>query len=340
MAMTAPTGRSIKLRAFAERAAERLSRIPGLDAVVLFGSAARGTAVEHSDCDLAVVGTERACEEARDAGWALAKNERVPCDIVGMHPGNRYAGYGVRAMVGTEVIRRGRVLWGDPNMKGEDRAMDLQEVTVEQDTVTSILTGAVRHWLDFHEFPGKEGFHKTAATAIGSVAERAGKAAIAYRGGDPSPTHALDELFKDAARKARGRNLGPAVIAQDPDAAAERFEELGAELNGDARKDHLAIYRGEKPVSRKPQLDARLARTLRLVREDRDLLIQSRGMKGLAEELAPAEGKLCSALEEVLKVEPAAPNALIEAARLWVGARGGRTRSRTPPTGGAGPAVR
>ena len=340
MAMTTPTERSLELRAFAERAAERLSRVPGLDAVVLFGSAAQGTAEEHSDCDLAVVGTERACEEARAAGWALAKNERVPCDIVGMHPGNRYAGYGVRAMVGTEAIRRGRVLWGDPNMKGEDRAMDLREVTVEQDTVTSLLTSAVRHWLDFHEFPGKEGFHKTAATAIGSVAERAGKATIAYRGGDPSPTRALDELFEDAARKARGRNLGPAVIAQDPDAAAERFEELGAELNGDTRKDHLAIYRGEKPVSKKPQLDARLARTLRLVREDRELLIQAKGMKGLAEELAPAEGKLCKALEEVLKAKPAVPNALIEAVRLWVGARGGRARARTLPTGKAGPAMR
>ena len=338
--MTAPTERSIELRAFAERAAERLSRVPGLDAVVLFGSAAQGTAEEHSDCDLAVAGTERACEEARVAGWALAKNERVPCDIVGMHPGNRYAGYGVRAMVGTESIRRGRVLWGDPNMEGEDRAMDLQEVTVEQDTVTSLLTSAVRHWLDFHEFPGKEGFHKTAATAIGSVVERAGKATIAYRGGDPSPTHALDELFEDAARKARGRNLGPAVIAQDPDAAAERFEELGAELNGDTRRDHLTIYRGEKPVSKKPQLDARLARTLRLVREDRELLIQARGMKGLTEELVPAEGKLCTALEEVLKAKPAAPNALIEAARLWVGTKGGRTKARTPPTGRAGPAMR
>ena len=63
-------------------------------------------------------------------------------------------------------------------------------------------------------------------------------------------------------------------------------------------------------------------------------------MKGLAQELAPAEGKLCKALEEVLTAKPAAPNALIEAARLWTGARGGRTKERTPPTGKAEPAMR
>ena len=88
-----------------------------------------------------------------------------------------------------------------------------------------------------------------------------------------------------------------------------------------------------------------MARTLRLVREDRELLIGAKGMKGLAEEPAPAEGKLRKALEEVLKAKLPAPNALIEAARLRVGARGGGAKGRTPPTGRAptgraGPAMR
>ena len=116
--MRQPTAESARVREEALRVAGAMGAVPGVESVILFGSAARGTATEWSDCDLAVLARSReACERA-----GAVADERLDgaLHVVGMHPGNGYAGAAVWGTVGCEACGRAKPCGGRREAGAED----------------------------------------------------------------------------------------------------------------------------------------------------------------------------------------------------------------------------
>ena len=103
--------RSAAVEAEARRIVPGVVEGTAVERVVLYGSVARGEAGRWSDCDLAFVGPEHACGEAK---W------RLPRTIAGLEPhvlvmsgANGFGEVRTFGGVGREVAERGRTLWED-----------------------------------------------------------------------------------------------------------------------------------------------------------------------------------------------------------------------------------
>lgn|GEM_PF-1797039 len=112
-------------RRFAEAiraAAQELSQVPGVRSVVLFGSAARGTAKEDSDIDL-FIDCDRAAE---DAAWkvlvGLDGRLHVEFSVMFYRPEEREA---FDKQFLESIVRQGRVLFGGLPVLTPDQ-LDLQ----------------------------------------------------------------------------------------------------------------------------------------------------------------------------------------------------------------------
>ena len=218
-----------------ERAEEVVRRAPEVEAVVLFGSRARGTAGPGSDWDIALV----------------EKNGKAPeaaYRLLGALPGVRLLGIGageierhkdIAGALEAALARQGVTLagaWQRPACRKEALSMDVVRMRANLDNTTDAVTRAVMAGIDHLHARGRRRSDWTPVTT-GSVdaAEHMAKAVLTGYGLSPREVHFLDALAEQLANACRGRN--------DP-RQAEWAERIRA-MNGTTRtrRLHDADYR-------------------------------------------------------------------------------------------------
>ena len=305
--MRQPTAESARVREEALRVAGAMGAVPGVESVILFGSAARGTATEWSDCDLAVLARSReACERA-----GAVADERLDgaLHVVGMHPGNGYAGAAVWGTVGCEALWTGEALWGEDarqelkmRMERVTRPMTVEEAARRQAKVLVEVGAALDAWIEHLRAPRDEARAHAAAKRSADAAEAVVKMAFAVRGFPQAWSHALPEIFEEA-RKDGWRSEHALLTEGTQDEDVARLGELCGRLNGGTKTDHTAMYfdaedRIPAPSSAE-RIGERMAELIRSAREERSKLAAARGMEGIGERLAEAEALVAEKLERV-----------------------------------------
>ena len=216
-------------------AREVVQRAPEVQAVVLFGSRARGTAGPGSDWDVALI----------------EKNGKAPeaaYRLLDALPGVRLLGIGADEIerhkdtagaLEAALARQGITLagaWRRPACQKEALRMDVVRMRANLDNATDAVTKAVMAGIDHLHARGRKRSDWTPVTT-GSVdaAEHVAKAILTGYGLSPREVHFLDALADQLANAYRGRN--------DP-RQAEWAERIRA-MNGTTRtrRLHDADYR-------------------------------------------------------------------------------------------------
>ena len=213
-------------------AAEAVGSIPGIEAVVLFGSRARGTARATSDWDVAIL-SHAASDDERAAERLLGKLERV-CPIV-MKPESieEHCNQGTR--LESAIARQGQVLageWTPPPCRIEDLEVTPEDLGQNLDTATRDLCSAFlalcnAAFKDLLYVPNVVEYSQQAA-------EMLAKTIIAGFGLSPATVHDLDALAAQLENAYRGRTR---------DAEERRlFASAIRKLDGNTRAAHVARY--------------------------------------------------------------------------------------------------
>ena len=218
-----------------KRAEEVVRRAPAVEAVVLFGSRARGSAGTGSDWDIALIGKS-------------AKTPEAAYRLLGELPGVRLLGFrageierhkDTAGALEAALARQGITLagaWQRPACRKEALSMDVVRVRANLDNATDAVTRAVMAGIDHLHARGRKQSDWTPVTT-GSVdaAEHMAKAILTGYGLSPREVHFLDALAKQLADAYQGRN--------DP-RQAEWAERIRA-MNGTTRtrRLHDADYR-------------------------------------------------------------------------------------------------
>ena len=234
-------------------AAEAVGSIPGIEAVVLFGSRARGTARATSDWDVAIL-SHAAPDDEEAATRLLGKLERV-CPIV-MKPESieEHCNEGTR--LESAIARQGRLLageWTPPPCRIEDLEVTPEDLGQNLDTATRDLRSAFLAMCDaaFKDLlyvPNVVEYSQQAA-------EMLAKTIIAGFGLSPATVHDLDALAAQLENAYRGRTR---------DAEERRlFASAIRELDGNTRAAHVARYHAA-PVEAPERTAERIGHTLRL----------------------------------------------------------------------------
>ena len=216
-------------------AREVVRRAPEVEAVVLFGSRARGTAGPGSDWDVALI----------------EKNGKAPeaaYRLLDALPGVRLLGIGADEIerhkdtagaLEAALARQGVTLagaWQRPACRKEALRMDVVRMRANLDNATDAVTKAVMAGIDHLHARGRKRSDWTPVTT-GSVdaAEHVAKAILTGYGLSPREVHFLDALAEQLSNAYRGRN--------DP-RQAEWVERIRA-MNGTTRtrRLHDADYR-------------------------------------------------------------------------------------------------
>ena len=210
-------------------AVKTVDACPGVEAVVLFGSRARGTARPSSDWDVAVL-SRADSEVEQDACRLLGKLERV--NAFALRPEAIEENRDQAPRIEAAIARQGRLLagaWTRPQcrmehleMEPEDFRRDLEIAVRDIQNAVSLLCDAA---MDCDEYvPNVVELSQQAAEAVA-------KSIVAGHGLSPIATHDLYELATQLENAYRGRRGGE---------ERKQFADTIRELDGNTRAAHAA----------------------------------------------------------------------------------------------------
>lgn len=237
-------------------AAEAVRAIPGVEAVVLFGSRARGAARQASDWDIAILSRAAPADEpaARKLFSAL---ERVHPIVLNPESIEEHCNQGMR--IESMIARQGRLLageWNRPACRMEDLDMKPEDLEQNLDIATRDVRSA---FLALCDAAFKDVLYVPKVVEESQqAAEALAKTIVAGFGLSPATVHDLNELAAQLENAYRGRTRD----------AQERRRFAGAirALDGNTEAAHGARYhRG--PVEPLVRTAERIARTMQLQTE-------------------------------------------------------------------------
>ena len=234
-------------------AAEAVGSIPGIEAVVLYGSRARGTARATSDWDVAIL-SHASPDDERAARRVFDDLERVHPIVMKPESIEAHCNEGLR--IESAIARQGRLLageWtpppcrtGDLDVEPEDFRKHLETATLDLQSALVALCYAARRELLYVPKVVEESQQ---------AAEAVAKTVIAGFGLSPAAVHDLDELATQLENAYRGRTRD----AED----RRSFAATIRALDGNTKAAHGARYEAV-PVEMPERTAARLRCTLRL----------------------------------------------------------------------------
>ena len=234
-------------------AVEAVGSIPGIEAVVLYGSRARGTARATSDWDIAIL-SHASPENDRVARRLFDDLERVHPIV--MNPESIEAHCNQSTRIESAIARQGRLLAGDwtpPRCRTEDLDVAAEDIERNLDIATGDLRSA---FLALCEAALKGGIYEPRIVEYSQqAAETLAKTIIAGFGLSPTAVHDLNALATQLENAYRGRARG--AVARRRFAAALRA------LDGNTKVAHEARYH-KGPVEPPARTAERISRTLRL----------------------------------------------------------------------------
>ena len=234
-------------------AAEAVGSIPGIEAVVLYGSRARGTARATSDWDVAIL-SHAAPEDEQAATKLFCELERVHPIVMKPESIEAHCNEGTR--IESAIARQGRLLAGDwtaPPCRIEDLDVPTEDLGKTLDIAIDDLRGA---FFALCEAAFRELLYSPKVVEESQqAAEALAKAIIAGFGLSPVTVHDLDALAAQLENAYRGRTRG----AED----RRRFSAAIRKLDGNTEAAHKARYH-KGPVEPPARTAERIASTLRL----------------------------------------------------------------------------
>ena len=223
-------------------AAEAVGSIPGIEAVLLFGSRARGTARQASDWDVVILSHAGPGDE-QAARRLFGRLERVHASVMSPELIEEHCNQGIR--IESAVARQGQLLAGDwtpPSCRTEDLDVKPEDFERSLDTTTSDLRSAFFALCN----AAFRGAHYAAKVVEESqqAAETLAKTIVAGFGLSPATVHDLDQLADQIENAYRGRTRD----AEE----RKRFAAAIHELDGNTEAAHIARYHAEpvEPPSR------------------------------------------------------------------------------------------
>ena len=184
-------------------AAEAVGSIHGIDAVVLFGSRARGTARQASDWDIAIL-SHAAPDDERAARRLFGKLERVHPIVMNPESIEEYCNQGIR--IESMIARQGRLLAGDwtpPPCRMEDLDVTPEDLKRNLDIATRDLRSAFLALCDA-ALDGNP-YVENVVEDSQQAAETLAKTIVAGFGLSPATVHDLDDLADQLENACRGR---------------------------------------------------------------------------------------------------------------------------------------
>ena len=237
-------------------AVEAVGSIPGIEAVVLYGSRARGTARATSDWDIAIL-SHASAENEQAAKRLFGDLERVESMV--MHPESIEAHCNRGTRIESAIARQGKLLagvWTPPRCRIEDLDVAAEEIGDNLDIATRDLRSAFLSLCDA-AFKGQS-YVPNVVEDSQQAAETLAKTMIAGFGLSPTAVHDLNALATQLENAYRGRVRGAG--------ARRRFAAAIRALDGNTEAAHQArCHKG--PVERPARTAERIARTLRLQTE-------------------------------------------------------------------------
>ena len=237
-------------------ATEAVRSVPGVEAVVLFGSRARGTARQASDWDIAILSRAAPADEpaARKLFSAL---ERVHPIVLNPESIEEHCNQGMR--IESMIARQGRLLageWNRPACRMEDLDMKPEDLEQHLDIATRDVRSAFLALCDaaFKDVP----YVPKVVEESQQAAEALAKIIVAGFGLSPATVHDLNELAAQLENAYRGRTRD----AEE----RRRFAAAIRALDGNTEAAHGSRYhRG--PVEPPARTAERIARTMQLQTE-------------------------------------------------------------------------
>ena len=237
-------------------AVEAVGSIPGIEAVVLYGSRARGTARATSDWDIVIL-SHASPEDEQAARRLFGELERVHSIV--MHPETIEAHCNQGTRIESAIARQGRLLagdWSPPRCRTEDLDVPTEDIGDNLDIATGDLRSAFLALCEA-AFRGRT-YEPRIVEYSQQAAETLAKTIIAGFGLSPTAVHDLNALAAQLENAYRGRTRGAE--------ARRRFAAAIRALDGNTEAAHKARYhRG--PVERPARTAERIASTLRLQTE-------------------------------------------------------------------------
>ena len=233
-------------------AVKTVATCPGVEAVVLFGSRARGTARPKSDWDVAVLSRAESAVE-QDACRLLGEHERV--NAIVLRPEAIEENRDQASRIEAAIARQGRLLagtWSRPECRMESLEMDPDEFREDLEVATWDIQNAVTLLCDA-ALDGDE-YVPNLVELSQQAAEAVAKSIVAGHGLTPTATHELSDLATQLENAYRGRRGGE---------ERRRFAQAIRELNGNTRAAHGARYAGVR-VEEPADTVERLLRVQRL----------------------------------------------------------------------------
>ena len=237
-------------------AAEAVGSIPGIEAVVLYGSRARGTARATSDWDIAIL-SHASAENEQAAKRLFGDLERVESIVMNPESIEAHCNRGIR--IESAIARQGKLLAGDwtpPRCRSEDLDVAAEDIGYNLDIVTGDLCSALLALCNV-AFTGRT-YEPRIVEYSQQAAETLAKTMIAGFGLSPTAAHDLSALATQLENAYRGRVRGAE--------ARRRFAAAIRALDGDTKVAHEARYH-KGPVERLARTAERVAGTLRLQTE-------------------------------------------------------------------------
>lgn len=222
-------------------AVKTVETCPGIEAVVLFGSRARGTAHPKSDWDVAVLSRAESAVE-QDACRLLGEHERVNAVVLKPEAIEKYRDRATR--LEAAIARQGRLLagtWSRPECRMEHLEMEPDEFRKDLEVAIWDVQNAVTLLCD----AALDGdvYVPNLVELSQQAAEAVAKSIVAGHGLTPTATHELNELATQLENAYRGRRGGE---------ERRRFAQVIRALNGNTRAAHGARYAGvrvEEPAA-------------------------------------------------------------------------------------------
>ena len=230
--------------------------IPGIEAVVLYGSRARGTARSTSDWDIAIL-SHASAENEQAARSLFGDLERV--ESIVMHPESIEAHCNQGIRIESAIARQGKLLagvWTPPRCRAEDLDVAAEDIERNLNIATGDLRSAFLALCDL-VFKGWT-YEPRIVEYSQQAAETLVKTMIAGFGLSPTAVHDLNALATQLENAYRGHTRGAE--------ARGRFAAAIRALDGNTRAAHEARY-AKGPVEPLARTAERIAGTLRLQTE-------------------------------------------------------------------------
>ena len=189
-----------------ERAEEVVRQAPEVEAVVLFGSRARGTAGPGSDWDVALI--ERS-GKAPEAAYRLL--DSLPgVRLLGIEAGEIERHKDTAGALEAALARQGVTLagaWQRPTCRKEALTMEVVRIRAHLANATDQMDKAVRAGIEhLYAMEWERGDWTLLTTGSADAAEHVAKAVLTGYGLSPREVHFLDALAEQLANAYRGRN--------------------------------------------------------------------------------------------------------------------------------------